>query len=99
MTELRLKEFGDRHADARAALEAWKETVKQARWGNLAETRQTFASADEVRVASARPVTVFNIRGNRYRLITAIHYNTGIVYVMRFFTHAEYSRDDWKDTL
>jgi mRNA interferase HigB len=42
---------------------------------------------------------VFNIRRNDYRLITAAHFNRQIVYVMRFLTHAEYSKDRWKETL
>jgi mRNA interferase HigB len=43
-------------------------------------------------------VTVFNIKGIRYRLVTAVHYNTRLVYVLRFLTHAEYDKDDWKGT-
>lgn len=44
-------------------------------------------------------VTVFNIGGNKYRLIVAIHYNRGLIYVLRFFTHAEYSKNAWKEVL
>lgn len=94
-----LAAFGARHADARAALEHWFRLTSAAEWKNLAETRRVFPHADEVRVASGGVATVFNIRGGNYRLITAIHYNTGIIYVMRFLTHAEYDRDAWKDTL
>ena len=61
--------------------------------------RRDFPTADGVPVKSGRVATVFNIRGNRYRLITAVHYNRGLVYVMRFYTHAEYDRGRWKDTL
>jgi len=42
---------------------------------------------------------VFNIAGNRYRLLTAIHYNMRKVFVLRFLTHAEYTRETWKDAL
>jgi mRNA interferase HigB len=42
---------------------------------------------------------VFNICGNAYRLICAIHYNTGKVFLLRFLTHAEYDKDRWKDEL
>ena len=52
-----------------------------------------------VAVASGRTVVVFNVRGNRYRLVTAIHYNRQIIYTLRFMTHAEYSKNRWKDTL
>lgn len=44
-------------------------------------------------------MVVFNIRGNRYRLVTAIHYNRQVIYTLRFMTHADYSKDRWKDTL
>jgi mRNA interferase HigB len=61
--------------------------------------RKTYASADAVTVKSKRTVTVFNVCGNDYRLIVAIHYKTRIVYTLRFLTHAEYSKDKWKDEL
>ena len=44
-------------------------------------------------------MTVFNICGNKYRLIAAIHYNRQRVYVLRLLRHAEYSKDFWKDRL
>ena len=52
-----------------------------------------------MRVASGRKAVIFNINGNRFRLITAIHYNTRKVFVMLFFTHAEYDSQSWKDQL
>jgi mRNA interferase HigB len=42
---------------------------------------------------------VFNICGNKYRLICAMHFNTGKVFLLRFLTHAEYDKDQWKDQL
>ena len=56
-------------------------------------------SADPVRVTSGRTVVVFNIAGDRYRLLTAIHYNMRKVFILRFLTHAEYTRETWKDEL
>ena len=44
-------------------------------------------------------VTVFNIRRGDFRLVTAIHFNRGKVFVLRFLTHAEYSKQAWKETL
>ncbi len=73
--------------------------VRVAGWTSFADLRQTFASADQVRVASGRTVVVFNIAGNRFRLIAAVHYVTAIVFALRFLTHAEFSKDKWKDTL
>jgi len=99
ITERRLKELGDRPADARGALDVGRRQVKAARWRSLDDVRSIYPHADEVTVASERVVTVFNIRGNNYRLVTAIHYNTQCVYVMRFLTHAEYDKDAWKEQL
>jgi mRNA interferase HigB len=59
----------------------------------------TLSSADQVRVESGRTVVIFNIRGNNFRLICALHYNTGVVYALRFLTHAEYSKNQWKTEL
>jgi len=75
------------------------EVVRQAEWRSLAEVRRTYAHADAVKVGSGKIATVFNIAGNDYRMITAIHYNTGVVYTLLFLTHAEYSKDRWKKQL
>jgi mRNA interferase HigB len=94
-----LVEFGERFLDAAEPLDRWYRIALRARWRNLSETRIDFPHADAVIVASGKPVTVFNIAGNKYRLITAIHYNREIVYTLRAMTHAEYSRGKWKGQL
>ena len=86
------------HAKARAPLDHWYRVTKHAHWTNYVETRKTFHHADQVTVASKRVVTVFNIT-NDYRLITAIHYNRQEVFTLRFLTHAEYNKDEWKSSL
>ena len=88
-----------RHPTAQASLQEWLVRTRAGQWHNLIGLRRTFPSADAVRVASGRLVIVFNIAGNRYRLVTAIHFNTKLVYVLLFLTHAEYSQDTWKDQL
>jgi mRNA interferase HigB len=80
-------------------LEAWRKIVRLAEWRSLPDVRKTYASADAVTVRSKRTVTVFNVCGNDYRLIVAIHYKSQIVYMLRFLTHADYSKDKWKDEL
>lgn len=99
ITRKRLRVFAREHADARSSLEAWRRVTETAEWASIDDVRLDFPAADGVAVKSGRVATVFNIRGNKYRLITAIHYNRGIVYAMRFYTHAEYDRDRWKGTL
>jgi mRNA interferase HigB len=85
--------------DAAESLAAWLKNVRQATWRNLPELRRVYPHADPVEVASGRTAVVFNIRGNRYRLVTAIHFNRQTLYTLRFMTHAEYSKNRWKDTL
>ena len=63
------------------------------------DTRKTYPHADQVKVRSGRVVTVFNIAGNDFRLMTAIHYDRGRVFILDFLTHAEYNRSNWKDRL
>ncbi|MCK6382689.1 MAG: type II toxin-antitoxin system HigB family toxin [Leptospiraceae bacterium] len=59
---------------------------------SFAELRKVFPSADLV-----GNFTVFNIGGNKFRLITAIHYNTQIVYIRHILTHTEYDQNKWRN--
>ena len=95
----RVGEYGRLHAQARPSLERWLALTKLGEWACLADVRCTFGHADQVTVKSGRTVVVFNIKGNDFRLITAIHYNRAKVFVLRFLPHAEYSKDVWKDEL
>jgi mRNA interferase HigB len=94
-----LRKFWQDHPDAEASLRIWVGQAKAAQWRNFPEVRKTLPSADLVIVASGRPVVVFNIAHNRYRLISAVHFNTRIVYTLRILTHKEYDRDTWKKQL
>jgi mRNA interferase HigB len=71
----------------------WYLTAKRAQWQNLAEVRTDFRHADAVGL-----FTVFNIGGNKYRLITAIKYRWQIIYIRHVLTHAEYSMEKWKSS-
>jgi mRNA interferase HigB len=88
-----------RHPTAEPSLRVWQRAVTGAEWRGLADVRATFAGADAVRVASGRMVVVFNIGGNNFRLICALHYDRRRLYTLRFLTHAEYSKNRWKDDL
>jgi len=65
----------------------------------MAAVRACYRSAEVVHVRSGKPVLVFNVCGNTYRLVVAMHFNSQIACKLRFLTHAEYDRDDWKDEL
>ena len=99
ITRKRLREFAKRYPDAAEALQKWEQLVREANWQSLHDVRRVYPHADAVTVASGNSVTVFNICGNKYRLIAALHYNRQCVYVLRLLTHAEYSKDFWKDDL
>lgn len=87
----KLKEAATRHADLEAPLEAWFRIAKKATWRDLSDVRKTFSSADAV-----GKWTVFNIKGNQYRLILEINYLYGRLYIRHVLTHSEYSRGGWK---
>jgi mRNA interferase HigB len=99
IAESTLAVYSGRHPQAATSLEVWRRIMRQEQFRHFADLRRCFRSADQVRVASGNPVVVFNICGNAYRLICALHYNTGKVFVLRFLTHAEYDKDRWKDDL
>jgi mRNA interferase HigB len=88
-----------KHPLARVGLGRWLHSVKRAEWQRFADVRGEFASVDRVTVESGKPVFVFNIAGNRFRLIAAIHFNLQRIYTLRFLTHAEYDKENWKRDL
>jgi len=95
----RLTEFGRDHPDARRALAAWLRTTTNARWRSLTDVRGTYRHADGVKVAGERTMTIFNIRGNNYRLLTTVDYQLSSVNVLQVLTHAQYDKEKWKGTL
>ena len=99
ITRKRLRAFAQNHPDAAGALQKWYRLVREAQWENLLDVRRVYPHADMVTVGSGNSVTVFNICGNKYRLITAIHYNRQRVYILVLLRHAEYSKNFWKDRL
>ena len=91
ISEKPLREFREDHPDAEIALRQWLTAVKAAKWRNFSELRATFGSADVY-----KDLTIFDVGGNKYRLIVAINYKTQIVYVHYVLTHKEYDSNDWK---
>ncbi len=94
-----VREWMQRHPSAAPGLAWWADTIKTGSWKNLVELKRTFPAADQVKVASGRTVLVFNISGNAFRLMAAMHFNRGLVFAVAFMSHAEYSKDRWKDKL
>jgi len=79
-----LRSFARFHAAAAAPLDVWYSTAKAADWRNLTEVQQTYNSADAV-----GRYTVFNIKGNSYRLVVRINYKYSVIYIHWIGTHAE----------
>ncbi len=87
----RLREAAAIHADLEGPLDTWFRIAKKARWNSLVEIRPTFPSTDAV-----EGYTVFNIKGNEYRLVTRINFRTGRIFIREVLTHGEYDRGRWK---
>jgi mRNA interferase HigB len=87
-----LREFWERHPDSKASLARWFKIMQQTDFVSFGDLRRTFSSADLV-----DDLVVFNISGNKYRLIASIHFNRGKVYVRHVLTHQEYDREVWKE--
>jgi mRNA interferase HigB len=92
ITRKRLNKFAEKRPDAEPGLKHWDKNVKSKDFKSFAELRETFPSADQV-----GGLTVFNIGGNKVRLIAAIHYNRKIIYIRAILTHREYDEGTWKD--
>lgn len=92
ITRKRLNEFAEEHPDVKSALQGWYTKAKAGDFKSFAELRKTFGSADQV-----NNLTVFNIGGNKVRLIAAIHYNRRTIYIRAVLTHQEYDEGKWKE--
>jgi mRNA interferase HigB len=86
-----LREFWERHPESEGPLARWFKIVEQTEFQNFEALPSTFPTADQV-----GDLIVFNIGGNRYRLVAAIHFNRRKVDVRRVLTHEEYDRGDWR---
>jgi mRNA interferase HigB len=79
------------HPDSKSPLDAWFRILSTHKFESFHALRQVFPSADMV-----GNLVVFNISGNKYRLIAAIHFNRQKLYIRDVLTHAEYDKERWK---
>jgi mRNA interferase HigB len=89
-----LLEKAAKFADARSALQVWFDTAVDANWKSLQDISKTFPATDMV-----GDLAIFNIRGNRYRLIVRMVFQYKRIYIKEFLTHAEYDKGAWKKWL
>lgn len=88
----KLLEAAEKHGDLTKPLDVWYRIAKKAEWKNLLDVRRMFHTADAV-----GKFTVFNIKGNAYRLVTEINYQTQRIFLRHVLTHADYSKGAWKE--
>ncbi len=84
----KLKEFWERHPDVRQPLQAWYYDTKRALWKSPSDIKAAYQNASFV----GKDRVVFNLKGNAYRLVVAIQYEFGIVFIRFVGTHQEYDR-------
>ena len=87
----RLKEAAAKHADLEVALDTWYRVVKSAVWKSIDDVRRVYPHADYV-----NGLTVFNIKGNQYRLIAKMEYRWEKAFIRTVLTHAEHNEGGWK---
>lgn len=86
-----LRQFWEKYPDSQIPLTRWFKIVDRESFSNFASLRSVFPSVDQV-----GDLTVFNIGGNKYRLITSVHFNRDKIYIRHVLTHLEYDKGGWK---
>ena len=87
-----LREFWEKHTDSEEPLQTWYRAMEKEAYENWAQLRNAFPAVDTV-----DKKVVFNIGGNKYRLITVIHFDRKLVFVRHVLTHKEYDEGKWKN--
>lgn len=90
ITKSTLYEFVTIHTDVEDAIDTWYRKVRRANWSNFQDVKETFGSSDY----AGNDRYVFNIKGNRYRLVALIHFNRRTLYIRFIGTHREYDDVD-----
>lgn len=88
-----MRDFWDKHNDAEQALLTWYKIVKKAKWENYEDVKEHLGSA---RILGGDRL-IFNIKGNKYKLIVSVSFENQIVWVRFIGTHAEYDNIDAKE--
>lgn len=85
----------ERHQHA-AAFENWFKLARQARWRNFQDARATFGQTDLVRGDQGRTATIFDVGGNKYRIVAHVDYRRQTEKIEAVMDHKEYDRNLWK---
>jgi mRNA interferase HigB len=91
ITRRKLLDASEKHPELAGPLDMWFRLAKRAQWKSIEEVRGDFPAADGV-----GKFTVFNVKGNHFRLIAEVNYRTGRIFVRHILTHAQYDKGAWK---
>lgn len=91
ITQKRIWQAKEKHHDSINALDGWYRIIKKNHFNSFAHIKKSFKSVDKV-----GELYVFNIGGNKLRLIANIHFHRQKVYIRHILTHIEYDKNDWK---
>lgn len=91
ISQKKLREFWEEWPEAEEPLRAWRRVAEHATWECFGDVRAVYPHADQV-----GRYTVFNIGGNKFRLVVVIHFDRGKIYIRHVMTHEEYDRGAWK---
>ena len=96
-----LRKFAEKRPAAERPLREWHRLTSLATWRSFSDVKATLGQSDQARVRSGQTVCVFDVGGNKFRLIAFISYATGKMYVLRLMTHKEYDKGNqpWKNEL
>lgn len=98
----RIKEWCKSHSVIEAALLHWLGLIQSSEdCRSFSDLRKLFSTVNQTKTDKGNLVCIFNLGHgkNAHRLISAIHFNTQIVFALRLMTHAEYDKDEWKKEL
>ncbi len=91
ISKKKVLDFMEKYPESATSLENWYRIVVRTDFATFPDLRMTFPSADQV-----ADLTVFNISGNKFRLIAAVHYNRQILYIREILSHPEYDKNKWR---
>lgn len=89
----KLREFEVRFPEAGASLTAWRQIAEKSQWNSLVDAKREWGPSTDY----VNGLTVFNISGNKYRLIAFVDYQAQVVLIRAVLTHRQYDTGDWKN--
>ena len=92
LTKKRLREFWEKHPQAEQPLKRWHDYVRKAEWSSPADVKRDYHTAD---ILPDNRV-VFNIGGNKFRLVARVLFSCHKVFILRVLTHEQYDREPWQ---